>query len=284
MTALLNPLDIEHAADLISQADALIVAAGAGIGVDSGLPDFRGQEGFWKAYPALGREQVDFHKIACPDAFRTQPLRAWGFYGHRLNLYRSTQPHVGFQILKRWGERMVQGYKVFTSNVDGQFQKSGFDTEVIQECHGSIHHLQCLDVCTKEIWSADSFVPEVDVEQCLLLNAPPTCPHCGGMARPNIMMFGDWDWLGNRQDAQDRQIEHWLSNVSRVVVIEIGAGTAIPSVRHFSQHVIHAHGGRLVRINPREHRVPFTLDIGLASGALQALTAIDREMCTGQRW
>lgn len=44
----------EESAALIAQADGLVVAAGAGMGVDSGLPDFRGREGFWRAYPALG--------------------------------------------------------------------------------------------------------------------------------------------------------------------------------------------------------------------------------------
>ena len=57
------PLDasaVGQAAFLIEQADALIVAAGAGMGVDSGLPDFRGKDGFWRAYPALREAQIDF--------------------------------------------------------------------------------------------------------------------------------------------------------------------------------------------------------------------------------
>jgi hypothetical protein len=54
-----------------------------------------------------------------------RPSRAWGFYGHRLNLYRKTVPHAGFDILRKWGEKMPLGYRVFTSNVDGQFQKEG---------------------------------------------------------------------------------------------------------------------------------------------------------------
>ena len=62
----INPDSIAHAAELIAQSDALIVAAGAGIGVDSGRPDFRGKEGFWQAYPALGREGVDFYRIRLP--------------------------------------------------------------------------------------------------------------------------------------------------------------------------------------------------------------------------
>lgn len=274
---------LENAANLISQADALIVAAGAGMGVDSGLPDFRGKEGFWKAYPALGRDQVDFYSIACPEAFRAQPKRPWGFYGHRLSLYRITQPHDGFQILKRWGNDMLYGCAVFTSNVDGQFQKAGFDQAAIEECHGSIHYLQCLSPCCHVIWSADELAPEVDAEQCLLLSALPTCPHCGGMARPNVMMFNDWEWLEHRQAEQAARMERWLSGVSRPVVVEIGAGTAIPSVRRFSQRIIHEFGGRLVRINPREFSVPTTHDVGLASGASHALKEIDRVMRASAR-
>lgn len=278
----LNTDALYHAAELLLQADALIVAAGAGMGVDSGLPDFRGTAGFWNAYPALARDRIDFASISCPDTFHDYPARAWGFYGHRLQLYRKTQPHAGFQILRRWGAGMHNGCSVFTSNVDGQFQKAGFDPSAVNECHGSIHHLQCLKRCTPAIWPADDFEPDVDEEQCLLRNAPPRCPHCGGMARPNIMMFSDWDWLHERQAAQSRQQDHWLLGVKRPVVVEMGAGTAIPSVRHFSQHVLHRYGGRLVRLNPRDFTVPTSRDVGFAGGALAALQAIDAVMAAMQ--
>ena len=272
---------LAHAANLISQADALVVTAGAGMGVDSGLPDFRGTQGFWKTYPALGREQMDFHAIANPSAFRDRPQRAWGFYGHRLELYRQTQPHAGFEMLKRWGENMPLGYAVFTSNVDGHFQKAGFDPSVIHECHGSIHHLQCLNACTTAIWPADGFEPEVDVAQCHLLSPLPRCPSCGSLARPNILMFYDADWLEEREAQQAARMEQWLSHINRPVVVEIGAGTAIPSVRRFGQRIVHEFGARLVRINPRESAVPSSQDIGLASGSLQALAEIDRILVSG---
>ena len=271
----MSPDSIAHAAELIAQSDALIVAAGAGMGVDSGLPDFRGKEGFWKAYPALGREQVDFYRIACPEAFRTHPARAWGFSGHRLMLYRQTEPHVGFQILKRWGQAMHHGYAVFTSNVDGQFQKAGFDQDAIDECHGSLHHLQCLQPCSNAIWEATAVQPEVDEDQSLLLNAAPTCPRCGGLARPNVLMFTDFEWLTQRQRMQAKRMENWLAGVQAPVVVEIGAGTAIPSVREFSQRIIHEYGGRLIRINPTESSVPTPFDVGFAAGAAETLVAID---------
>ena len=77
---------IERAATLIRQAQSLVIAAGAGMGVDSGLPDFRGNTGFWKAYPALGKAGLEFVSVASPQTFENNPALAWGFYGHRLAL------------------------------------------------------------------------------------------------------------------------------------------------------------------------------------------------------
>ena len=262
---------IELAAALIEQADAIIVAAGAGMGIDSGLPDFRGKDGFWRAYPALRHAGLDFYSIASPQAFHVSPEVAWGFYGHRLALYRRTRPHSGFEMLKRWGERLSHGVAVFTSTVDGQFQKAGFDPALIHECHGSIHHLQCLEPCCEEIWRADDFIPDVDDQHCRLRNLPPVCPRCGGMARPNILMFNDSGWIEHRSAGQEARLDRWLSNTKRPVVIEVGAGTTIPSVRHFSHRVIQEHGGRLIRLNPGECDVPTKRDVGLPLGAAEGL-------------
>ncbi|MDR7268772.1 NAD-dependent SIR2 family protein deacetylase [Pelomonas saccharophila] len=265
---------LDQAAALIAQADALIIAAGAGMGVDSGLPDFRGREGFWRAYPALGRAGLDFTTVASPRTFERDPRLAWGFYGHRLALYRRTVPHEGFALLRTWGERMPQGLAVFTSNVDGQFQRAGFDEALIHECHGSLHWLQCLCGCGQAPWPADAIQPDIDELECRWLGELPTCPGCAGLARPNLLMFGDWGWVGDRYDAQETRLARWLARVERPVVIEIGAGTAVPSVRHFSQQVVARHGGQMLRLNPREPAVATSLGMSLALGALQGLQAL----------
>jgi NAD-dependent SIR2 family protein deacetylase len=264
-----------RAAEQLDAADALVIAAGAGMGVNSGLPDFRGNEGFWRAYPALARAQLDFIRVASPATFRTDPALAWGFYGHRLALYRETTPHPGFAILRRWAARMPRGAFVFTSNVDGQFQKAGFPEDEVHECHGSIHHLQCTEPCSDAIWPARALAPSIDAEACRWLGALPTCPACGGLARPNILMFGDGAWLAVRSDAQQLRLDAWLQQVRRPVVVELGAGTHIPSVRLFGEAVARASGGGLVRVNPREAGVRGAREIGIASGALEALRAID---------
>ena len=116
---------IEKAAHVIRRSKAILITAGAGMGVDSGLPDFRGPEGLWRAYPPLKQRNLTLPETSTPHWFHTDPHFAWGFFGHRYNLYTRTQPHSAFNILKKWCDRMDLGYFVFTSNVDGHFQKSG---------------------------------------------------------------------------------------------------------------------------------------------------------------
>ena len=119
-----GPDDLSRAAALIRESDALLVSAGAGMGVDSGLPDFRGPEGFWRAYPPFRKLGLRFEELASPRWFSDDPPLAWGFYGHRMNLYRATAPHAGFGILRRLAEEKERGAFVFTSNVDGHFQRA----------------------------------------------------------------------------------------------------------------------------------------------------------------
>lgn len=273
---------VEQAARAIEQARFLLVGAGAGMGVDSGLPDFRGNEGFWRAYPPLRRLGIRFEAMANPGWFQRDPELAWGFYGHRLNLYRDTEPHGGFSIIRRWAEDR-SGF-VFTSNVDGHFQRAGF-TDVL-ECHGSINHLQCADPCGPTIWSADATDVVVDPETFRAKGQLPQCPACGGMARPNILMFGDARWVWDRTEAQSAALQRWTAEAERaggLVVIELGAGTAVPTVRHHCEAAVPGVGrGCLIRINPREPQAPHGA-VSLPMGALEALTRIDALICDERR-
>lgn len=262
---------VSRAASLIRQADALLVTAGAGMGVDSGLPDFRGDRGFWHAYPALRKAGLRFTEIANPAAFRANPRRAWGFYGHRLDLYRRTAPHAGYGILLTWTAAMPHGGFVFTSNVDGQFQHAGLAAERTVECHGSIHWLQCLAPCSQDLWPAEPDPVEIDEIHCRMRSPLPCCPRCGSVARPNILMFGDWEWIAERTETQQRRLATWLADLRRPVVIELGAGTAVPTVRRFSESL----GLPLVRINPDAGADTRTASVVLGCGALAALRKLD---------
>jgi NAD-dependent SIR2 family protein deacetylase len=265
-----------RAAAELRRAGALVVTAGAGMGVDSGLPDFRGNQGFWKAYPPYERLGLSFTDAANPAHFDQDPQFGWGFYGHRTNLYRATVPHDGFRILRSWIERFSLPSFAVTSNVDGQFQKAGFPAEALLEVHGSIHHLQCTTPCSPAIWTnGERF--EID-EATMRSRQVPRCPNCGAVSRPNILMFGDYCWLDGRTAAQREAFEEFLRDVSerRLLVLELGAGTAVPTIRWTSERL-----GRgdacVVRINPREPAIAAP-HLSIAAGALEALAGIDRAL------
>lgn len=276
MTAALDSAgELARAAELIGSADALLVCAGAGMGVDSGLPDFRGAEGFWRAYPPYERLGLSFVEVADPAHFAEDPELAWGFYGHRLELYRRTAPHPGFDILRRWCAAKPHGGWVFTSNVDGQFQRAGFTD--IAEVHGSIHHLQCLADCGAGIWTADDVGVTVDEDTMRAVPPLPTCGDCGSVARPNILMFGDFAWLGDRSQRQLDALTAWRRETRNLAVIELGAGLAVPTVRRQAE-LASAANGALIRVNPREPEVRHDRGVSLPTGALDALTAIEARL------
>ncbi|NMO16990.1 NAD-dependent protein deacetylase [Pyxidicoccus fallax] len=272
--------DFRRAAEVIRSADALLIGAGAGMGVDSGLPDFRGTEGFWKAYPAYEKLGLDLGSMANPQWFESDPELAWGFYGHRLGLYRATEPHPGFSLLRDWASRMRHGAFVFTSNVDGHFQKAGFAEERIVEVHGSLHFVQCLGGTCKGVQPAAPYTVDVDLETFRARQPLPRCATCGALVRPNILMFLDPGWEYARSRDQRQRLDRWLEEVRprRLAIIECGAGKAIPSVRGFCEVKAQAHDATLIRINVREADVPREDDIRLPFKALEALRAIDEEL------
>lgn len=266
--------NFRRAAQAIRGARALVITAGAGMGVDSGLPDFRGKEGFWAAYPPYRRLGLSFYDAANPAHFEHDPAFGWGFYGHRTNLYRRTVPHVGFDLLRRWIERFELDAFVVTSNVDGQFQKAGFSEEEILEVHGSIHHLQCLTPCSHDLWHNREELPvEEETMRCARI---PTCPRCGGVSRPNVLMFGDYSWIPDRTRGQEMRFDLFWDQHRHdpVVILEMGAGTAIPTIRFLTERLGSQPSARAVRINPYEAHIGGG-HLSLPCGALEGLTGIE---------
>ena len=212
---------------------------------------------------------------ANPEHFQSDPAFGWGFYGHRTNLYRATVPHEGFRIITKWIQRTNADYFVVTSNVDGQFQKAGFEEQRIAEVHGSIHWLQCSVPCSSEIWANDEVIP-VD-EASMRARQIPRCGECGEVSRPNILMFGDWHWLPDRTHIQQHRFDTFLEEHAdqRIAVIEMGAGSAIPTIRATSERIgWNLPDATVIRINPREFDIK-PPHLSLPCGALEGLQGID---------
>ncbi len=266
-----------EAADIIRNASALVITAGAGMGVDSGLPDFRGNQGFWNSYPMYERLGLSFIQAANPEHFEDDPHFGWGFYGHRTNLYRDTIPHSGFKILLDWIKKFKLDYFVATSNVDGQFQKAGFSEDRVLEVHGSIHHLQCTVPCNHNIWPNEA---EYVIDESTMRAADvPKCPQCQRVARPNILMFGDYAWLSKLSAIQEETFDDFLqlNQNGHMVVVEIGAGSTIPTIRHLSERLGQRHHTTVLRINPREPQIRAP-HFSFSSGAVETLNQIQENL------
>ena len=178
---------------------------------------------------------------------------------------------------------MPHGFFVFTSNVDGQFQRAGFPSDRIVEVHGAIDWLQCTAECGIGIYECDpsnTKPVEVDEQTMRAVGPLPSCPKCGATARPNILMFGDWEWDGSRTGEQQQRLSVWFQEIRKVrlVTIECGSGQAISTVRNFCERTSSSNGA-LIRINPREPGVPEG-QIGIAAGALETLQSIEEILST----
>jgi NAD-dependent SIR2 family protein deacetylase len=139
--------------------------------------------------------------------------------------------------------------------------------------------MQCVEPCCSRTWPAAGFEPKLDGQACRLVSALPRCPKCGGIARPNILMFGDSAWLPRRTDEQEASLQRWIASVGRPVIVEIGAGTALPTIRRFSER----HGPRVIRINAREPKIAPAMGVGIRGTALDALTTLDHALGTQAR-
>ena len=269
---------IKKAALEIKSKNYLLITAGAGMGVDSKLPDFRGKEGFWRAYPFAKKLNLSFEEMANPYWFEKDPYLAWAFYGHRFNLYKKTTPHEGFYKLLSIASKK-KDYFVLTSNVDGQFQKAGFDEEKIDEIHGSIFHFQCKIPCTNEIWNAKNIQIEIDLENFKALPPLPKCPNCKSIARPNILMFGDYGWISKREQKQREKFLLFLRQIEKedLAIIEFGAGKAVPTIRFFSEDLAKRFKAKLIRVNPRDYEAPKEA-ISIPLGAKEAIDKIAQHL------
>jgi len=144
--------------------------------------------------------------------------------------------------------------------------------------HGSIHGLQCLARCGEAVWPADGVDVAVDPATMRALPPLPSCPRCGALARPNILMFGDASFdpsdTGPRLAAYTEFVR---AHRSSLAVIEIGAGTALPTVRRQAEFASAATGA-LVRINVREPQVRDPRAVGIAAPAAETLLALSARL------
>ena len=147
----------------------ILVLTGAGISVDSGIPDFRSRGGLWERY--------SIEEYATLDAFKADPRKVWKLFRELESSFGTVKPNAGHVALARLeAAGLVSG--VVTQNIDGLHQAAGSKTVV--EYHGSTQRMTCLG-CGKSVAAADA---ERDGE------GVPLCA-CGEVMKPDVILFGE---------------------------------------------------------------------------------------------
>jgi NAD-dependent SIR2 family protein deacetylase len=228
--------------------DALIITAGAGMSTDCGLPDYKGSEKWENKLPIVKKLNLKYTDLADPKWFYTKPEIGWGFYGARLQMYNDAVPHQGYHDLLEFAKKMPFGYGVITSNVDTLFRRAGFSSEKTEQLHGSIIKAQCTYNCNEEIWDID---PSDFQFKNDFATKYPHCPKCKKPARPNILLFRDHGWNPAITIKERFRINEWMADLKdkNVLVLEIGAGMTIPTIRLTSQSLTEKLDADFLRIN-----------------------------------
>lgn len=165
---------IQQARALLGQAKHTIALTGAGISTASGIPDFRSPgSGFW--------EKFDPFQVASIYGFSRRPQDFYDWIHPLAKLTRLAKPnaaHIALAALEQRGS--LRG--IITQNIDMLHRKAG--SETVYEIHGHMREMTCLR-CYK-VFEAESII-----ETFLETQAVPLCPDCGGVLKPNVILFGE---------------------------------------------------------------------------------------------
>ncbi len=161
--------DLQLAAAQIGKARHLVAFTGAGISAESGIPTFRGKGGIWDQYDPIILD-IDYFKQHADKAW---PLIKDMFY----NVIDKAQPNPAHRVLAHW-EQSGLLRTIITQNIDNLHQKAG--NKHVIEFHGNTRDLVCLN-CHKT----------TPVSQADMSQNPVTCPHCGGLLKPDFVFFGE---------------------------------------------------------------------------------------------
>ena len=231
--------NLKESKEIIRNCDALLVIAGAGMSVDSGIFTYRGSNGIWNKSIQIGKEFYRYDEISSLKMWKEYPELAWGFKANFYQMMKEGDPHEGYYTLLNYVKnRLNNNYFICTSNIDNYFERAGFEKDKIYEVHGTMKLLQCMDKkCSLRngpIEMEDKLMPKFN-KDTFISTSMPKCPYCPNILRPNVSMFGDHDFYGKPYEFARKKMENWINENekkgNKLVILEIGCGINPHSLR-----------------------------------------------------
>jgi NAD-dependent protein deacetylase/lipoamidase len=247
----------DEVARLCAAARRILFITGAGISADSGLPTYRGIGGLYDGN--LTDEGFMIEDALSGEMLAMRPDITWKYIAQIEANCRDVRPNAAHEAIA-WLEASRGGVTVLTQNIDGLHRAAG--SRNLIEIHGTLHHLVCTE-CDSEF-----VVPDYAA-----LDIPPVCADCGGMLRPDVVLFGE----ALPAEAVQRLVATLETGVD--LVFSIGTTSVFP---YIAEPVFDAlrRGVPTVEINPGESRISKAVDFRLRIGAAAAMGEIRRRMET----
>lgn len=243
---------IAQAARLLAQCERLVVLTGAGVSKESGVPTFRDAlDGLWARY--------DPQELATVGAFRRNPGLVWDWYEYRRALVRQAAPNPGHVALAEL-EALLPQVVVVTQNVDDLHQRAG-STDIIA-LHGALMRSKCFNDCQGRptLMDVETLPANPDEE------GPPTCPHCGGWVRPDVVWFGE----NLPREALDRALA--LAEAADVMLVVGTSGVVQPAAS--LPFVAARAGAAIIEANPQRSEITALADVWLDAPSGEALPRV----------
>lgn len=179
---------------------------GAGISAESGIPTFRGEEGYW----TVGSKVYQPSELATYAAFSRMPDDIWRWYLHRRDVCRQAEPNAAHHALVTLDRALGESFRLVTQNVDGLHLRAGSTPARTYQIHGNINLFRCSNGCSRGSWP----LPDGDVDPQRIL-----CPSCHTQGRPHVLWFDEY------YDEPNFRLESTLA-AARAATLVITIGTS----------------------------------------------------------
>jgi NAD-dependent deacetylase len=221
----------------------VLVLTGAGVSAESGIPTFRGKNGYWR--------NLDPTKLATPEAFARDPQLVWDWYCERRQRIRNAQPNAAHHAIAKLA-RHADKFLLVTQNVDDLHARAGMPNEKMVQIHGDIFVTRCSRCDFSENERGDGEVADFGVRgHVAALKArtcprTPKCPQCNAPMRPGVVWFGEqlpWSEL--------QRVERFLDDGPCDNVIVAGTTATFGYIVDWALRAS-GNGGELIEVNPEE--------------------------------
>lgn len=174
----------------LADGGSVVVLTGAGVSAESGIPTFRGPEGFW----TVGSTVYHPQEMATRAAFRSMPDEVWRWYLYRLGMCRHAQPNPAHRALVDLDRALGDRFLLVTQNVDGLHLRAGSARERTYQIHGNVDFMRCAGRHDRELVPMPDGLPAVDQDAPLAddVRRRLVCPRCGGRTRPHVLWFDEF--------------------------------------------------------------------------------------------